>query len=140
MYHNVRTGTDHLTVVLLMKMASRQCEELFAAHWPVTYAGQERRIFMTADRLQLLVTLLSRGAWVRHWLHWNYPSESPWLMAIDIRDSGNRPIDMNGEMEKSGFTRLANWEPITTGECTIWTIPRTNRDGTPYVSGSKVRT
>lgn len=87
---------------------------------------------MTADRLQSLALLLSRAGWVRHWLHWNYPTREPWFMAIDPRDDKGKPMDLKGEMEKSGFARTLHGTMDDTGECVIWTIRRTNADGTPY--------
>jgi predicted Zn-ribbon and HTH transcriptional regulator len=89
---------------------------------------------MTADQLQSIAMLLSRSGWVRHWLHFNYPQESPWLMAIDVRDHNNRPLELNGEMEKSGFTKTLEGVMDQTGECVIYTIARTNSDGTPYAT------
>jgi hypothetical protein len=41
---------------------------------------------MTASELQSIVLRLSNSAFVRHWLHWNYPCETPWVMAIEVRD------------------------------------------------------
>ena len=89
---------------------------------------------MTASRLQSIAMLLGRSGWVRHWLHWNYPQQTPWLMAIDVRDHEGKPVEMNGEMEKSGFTRTLEGQMDDSGACVIYTIPRTNEDGTPYTS------
>jgi len=44
-------------------------------------------VVMCADTLQRHVARLSNSGFVRHWLHWNYPQETPWIMAIECRDN-----------------------------------------------------
>jgi len=37
---------------------------------------------ITATELMKIATRLANQAHVRYWLHWNYPREDPWVMAI----------------------------------------------------------
>lgn len=37
---------------------------------------------MTFDELERIVIILANQNYCRFWRHWNYPCESPWLMAI----------------------------------------------------------
>lgn len=37
---------------------------------------------ITATELMKIATRLANQAHVRYWLHWNYPVEDPWVMAI----------------------------------------------------------
>lgn len=83
---------------------------------------------MEASRLQSLAMMLSRGYYVRHWMMWQtHTGEgSKWLMAIGVKDFDGSPVDMGGEMEKSGFTEV---------EPGLWVIERTRADGSPYRGG-----
>jgi hypothetical protein len=89
---------------------------------------------VTADQLQSIAMQLSRSGWARHWVHFNYPQQSPWLMAIDVRDHEGKPLELEGEMEKLGFTRTLEGEMDATGSCVIYTVPRTDDAGLPYRS------
>lgn len=42
---------------------------------------------MTSDELGKIALRLSHNWFIQHWLHWNYPSESPVVMAMEARDS-----------------------------------------------------
>lgn len=82
----------------------------------------------TADRLQYVAMRLGNGCFCRHWLHWNYPSRDPWLMAVSCLDSeGGR---MRAPLEKLGFTRIDHAGLI------VYTIPRLDDEGRPFRSKS----
>ena len=68
---------------------------------------------MSASKLQRIVLTLANGSHVRYWLHWNYPCEKPWVMAVEILrfncDAAEGPTDrmvgVQAEgMERHGFT------------------------------------
>lgn len=90
---------------------------------------EERRDEVTAHELQRIASRLSNQCWCRHWLNYG-DRRTGVIMAIqcvDILDSGRfTPARVNG-IEELGFT-LADDERL------LYTIPRTNEDGTPYVS------
>ena len=81
---------------------------------------------MTAQRLQSLVLLLSRSCFVRHWLHWNYPAQEPWLMALQVKGAGDQFNGLADELTKSGFTLVYH-----DGQ-EVFTVPRTTESGAPY--------
>jgi hypothetical protein len=83
---------------------------------------------MTASRLQSIAMLLSRSCYVRHWLHFNYPQQEPWLMAISVKGAGDQFNGLVDELTKTGFT-LAHHEGLE-----IFTVPRTTEAGKPYRS------
>lgn len=58
---------------------------------------------LTADQFQRIATVVSNKAFCRHWLHFSYPSQEPWLMALQIRDHDGIPIEMEGLEEKGLF-------------------------------------
>jgi len=87
---------------------------------------------MTAQNFQDNIVLnLSNSCWTRHYLYWNHPS-NPVQMAIqclEYVDGGFEPIRIE-ELERRGFSLYADGNPSQW----IYTIDRTNEDGTPYVS------
>lgn len=88
---------------------------------------------MTADELQRIVLRLANQAWVRYWLHWNYPGQEPWLMAVtiwmprdcDIRGDPTKK-DLESELLELGFS----YNQVSG----LYLIERTDDDGTPYTS------
>jgi hypothetical protein len=80
---------------------------------------------MTAKKLQDIAVRLSNAAWVRHWLHWNYPTRSPWVMAIQVRDVEGRSIHIRS-LDTIGF----EWDE----DDQMHYIDRTDEDGTPIRS------
>lgn len=86
---------------------------------------------ITADKLQSLVLRLSNQCYVRHWLHYNYPEESPWLMAIALHNHPNFSI-LEEELTAIGFRNPDNREPI-------YTIERVDEKGNPFKVGTVVK-
>ena len=82
---------------------------------------------LTADALQLVALSLSNSTWCRHWLHWNYPQRSPWLMAVNCREADGTPARLYAsDLERRGFRR-ENLEGAD-----YWTVERIHEDETPY--------
>lgn len=81
---------------------------------------------MTIDELQSHVRRLSNSCHVRWWAHWNYPQQSPWLMAIHLMDY--RHEIHCAEMLKAGFCGESS------NGYTYLVAERTNEDGTPFRS------
>lgn len=65
---------------------------------------------MTANELQNLVRSLSNSCWVRYWLHYSYPSRSPWLMAIECRNESGASPELP-ELIELGFTYQPTGSP-----------------------------
>lgn len=81
---------------------------------------------MTADCLQNYAIRLGNSAWCRHWMHWNYPEQDPWLMAISLLDIKGRPTTAG--LEVHGFARVEHDGLI------VYTIARTDHAGQPFRS------
>ena len=76
---------------------------------------------MTASQLQNIARQLSNSSWCRHWLNW-----SDTVMAIQCRDESGHPMKINrADANRFGFEEQNHY---------VYTIPRTNDDGTPYQS------
>ena len=58
---------------------------------------------MTLEALLVIVVRLSNQCFVRHWAHWNYPCESPWLMAISLLSDGDLSA-LIAELKEKGLT------------------------------------
>lgn len=84
---------------------------------------------MTAIELQRIALRLSNSGWCRHWLNFNHP-QNPRIMAIQVVDFQSEenigPVKVHG-IEAEGFAILA-------GSNFVYTIDRTNEDGTPFKS------
>lgn len=84
---------------------------------------------MTADELQRIALGLSNSGWCRYWLNFNHP-QNPRTMAIQVVDLQSEenigPVKVHG-LEVRGFTLLQDSH-------FVYTIDRTNEDGTPFVS------
>lgn len=80
---------------------------------------------MIATELFRRVRILSNSCYVRHWLHYNYPSKKPWLMAIAARDEQG-PVEVP-DLERDGFTKQREADGII-----LYTIERTGEDGEPF--------
>lgn len=78
---------------------------------------------MTAAKLQRLAAVLSNQTWTRHWLNFHDRHDDV-QMAIQCRDFNGTP-ERIPDFEKMGFEELPDF---------IYTIKRTNDDGTAYVS------
>jgi hypothetical protein len=81
---------------------------------------------ITADELQHITLRLANACWCRYWLHWNYPVQGPWLMALSCHESDGSPSDL--ELESEGFTRV-DYEGLL-----IYTVPRVDDAGSPFRS------
>ena len=79
---------------------------------------------MTLERLQHIVVKLANQAPTRYWVWWNYPLVET-EMAIYI-EGGIDSQTLLTEMEGRGFKYDATFR--------VWTIHRTNEDGTPWVT------
>ena len=90
---------------------------------------------MTIDELQRIVIRLSNQSWVRWWANFGDRHDNV-LMAVQCLDfryhhsasPGRYPIDVD-DLLKLGYT-IWPAEP----HALIYTIPRTNEDGTPFNS------
>ena len=82
---------------------------------------------MTASKLQSIVRNFARGAWVRYWLHWNYPEREPWMMAIQARDDSGSVHEIP-DLERVGFIRTDHHGTL------VYVIERTDKDGSPFRS------
>lgn len=75
---------------------------------------------MTVDELQSIVRVLANNTWVRYWLNWS-DSEHP-VMAFQCKDVRGLPQPVHDAVSR-GFTEMDQY---------IYTVPRTNEDGTRY--------
>jgi hypothetical protein len=82
---------------------------------------------MTADRLQSIALRLGNSCWCRHWLHWNYPRQDPWLMAVSCFDYSGPPTFP--ALVRRGFTL----ERLESG-LIVYTVPRLDGAGNPFRS------
>lgn len=82
---------------------------------------------MTLEELLRIVRRLSNSAWVRYWVHYNWP-DNPSIMAIQlldvVKDGHWAPVPCD-DLLKLKFTPDAKL---------IYTIPRTDEKGEPYHS------
>lgn len=84
---------------------------------------------MTANELQRIACRLSNQIWCRHWLNFQDRKKDV-KMAIQCRDHDGTPERIK-DLESKGFELF--WTDDI--DCQwIYTIPRTNDDGTPYES------
>src|SRR4051812_26651416 len=84
---------------------------------------------ITADELKRIALRLANQAWVRYWLHWNYPVESPWLMAIQARDAHGMGVRIP-DLEARG---VADARGPGMGR-QVYVVERRDADGTPFRS------
>lgn len=78
---------------------------------------------MTATQLQQIATRLANNGWCRYWLDWR--ELNPPLMAISCIDENGNPQRI-ADAESHG---LLIEDPVRL----IYTVPRTNDDGKPYI-------
>jgi hypothetical protein len=84
---------------------------------------------ITLGELRRIVLRLANQGWVRYWVHWNYPVESPWLMAIQVRDAHGWDVSIRD---------LATWDIVDVrgpgmGR-QVYVIERRDEGGTPFRS------
>jgi hypothetical protein len=88
---------------------------------------QKAKPGITIEELHRIVVRLANQGWVRYWLHWNYPVETPWLMAIQIRDAHGWDVSIPD---------LQSWEIADVRETgmgrQVYLVERLNEDGTPF--------
>lgn len=77
---------------------------------------------MTATEIQNIARRLSNSSWCRYWLNYT-DSEHP-ILAIQCRNGYGVPQPIR-DAEKHGLKQQLDF---------LYTAPRTNEDGTPYVS------
>ncbi len=77
---------------------------------------------MTATKLQDAVRVLANGSWTRYWLSYNQTSFGETIMAVQCRDENGKPKPIS-DAPRHGFAMHNNY---------IYTVPRTNEDGSPY--------
>lgn len=82
---------------------------------------------MTLDCLQSIVLRLANNGWCRYWVNWS-GAEHP-IMAVQVINSKAEPQEII-DAESHGLIEhrapgMDDW---------IYTVPRTNADGTPYRS------
>lgn len=82
---------------------------------------------MTAKTLERLVINIANRAYVRCWYRWNAPVEDSWLMAISVCNVEGNPLPQDYLEDEYGMVRDVSWEKNG-----VWTIERTNEDGTPF--------
>lgn len=79
---------------------------------------------MTATKLQDAVRVLANGAWTRYWMNYSKTADGETIMAVQCRDETGKPQPIS-DASRHGFAMHNDY---------FYTIPRTNEDGTPYVS------
>lgn len=72
---------------------------------------------------------LSNQYFCRWWIHYNFPNDEDWYMAIAVLDDKHKGVCIP-QMESMGFTVTQHYEHQW-----IYTVRRTNEDGTPYKPG-----
>lgn len=77
---------------------------------------------MTATELQRIASRLANQSWCRYWLNYGDRRDNI-LMAIQCIESG-KSVKVY-DLPKKGFTCLPG---------NVYTIPRTNEDGSPFVA------
>lgn len=84
------------------------------------------RVGITVREFKRVALHLANQAYVRYWMHWNYPVESPWLVAISVRDALGRDVEVKA---------LAEWDRTDTGgiiKSMVYVAERRNEDGTSF--------
>jgi hypothetical protein len=78
-------------------------------------AGVQQPVIRALDLISC-ASHLANAAFVRYWLHWNYPCRDPWVMALEVRDWRERGCDSGmvlqpvqvAELERRGF----EWDDV----------------------------
>ncbi len=87
---------------------------------------------MTATELQRIALRLSGYGWCRHWLHWNYPYQESWRMAIQLL---NREGDVYEPVRVPTLEEKGFWVDAIHGRPSyVYVIERTDEDGKPFRS------
>ncbi len=81
---------------------------------------------MSIEEMLQIVRILSNSCWVRWWVHWNYPQETPWKIAFCPIDDTGRPIGIDE-------TRLSDYEKISRHGLIYYVFIRKNEDGSPFL-------
>lgn len=88
---------------------------------------------MTADELQRVARMLGNQSWCRYFLHWNYPTEAPWEMAISCVE-----FEMRGNARMSNPCPVPDLLPMgfraTVGSegLIYYIVERTDESGAPF--------
>jgi hypothetical protein len=91
---------------------------------------------VTASVLQGIALGLGNIGWCRYWLHWNYPQQQPWLMALDVRDVGGEPAELyEPDLRRRGFRGPLEVDfGDGAGVGRVWVVERTDESGAPFRS------
>lgn len=88
---------------------------------------------MTLEDLRKIARTLSNTYWCRYWIHWNWPTEEPWEMALSClemqclgQEVVHRPVYLSS-LEEKGFT-----EEVRDG-LIYYVVRRTEENGEPWV-------
>lgn len=82
---------------------------------------------MTLERFERIVLRLANQTAVRYWIHWNYPYQSPWVMAVRAYPTnGFNPTEekLTADLAAHGL----EWDE----DDRQFYADRTNEDGTPF--------
>jgi hypothetical protein len=88
---------------------------------------------VTADQLQRLARMLGNQSWCRYWLHYNWPETAPWEMALSCVE-----FEMRSNRRMSNPCPVPDLLPmgfratVSDAGLIVYTIVRTNEDGTPF--------
>lgn len=81
---------------------------------------------MTLEELQRIVLMLSNSAYVRWWAHWNYPQQTPWIMALRVSDEA--PDALESDLLARGFRK------VVLDNMHYWLIDRIDEQGRAFRS------
>lgn len=81
---------------------------------------------MTVAELRQIVILLANSCYVRYWVHYNYPNQSPWLMAISVQSDNVEQLAK--ELGEKGFHKVSG------EQFHLWTVERIDDEGRPFTS------
>jgi hypothetical protein len=79
---------------------------------------------MTLDKLQSIVMRLANAAPTRYWVHFNYPRQDPWQMAVKTSERPAQSGALHRQMNDLGFTWHEKFQ--------LWVVERTDERGGPF--------
>lgn len=84
---------------------------------------------MTLSDFERTVLLFANHTPTMYWMHWNYPCQEPWVMALKVyRTTGFNPPDeaLADQLRQRGL----EWDEVNR----VYVCRRTNEDGTGFTS------